>query len=249
MPLEIFKVTDTILCVRRRSYFSCSYLVRTADGLIAIDAGMASDGTDVLQGLAHLGEPVSDLRAMLLTHWHNDHVAGAAAIVELASVPVYYHAGEKPFLTGEVAHGGIRGAISELIPELGLLVLFKGLLKDAPPRSVSATRYVEDGEERFGLEVIAAPGHTPGSVAYYYKAERVMFSGDALAVVGKEIRFMARGVTPDKPRARASMERLLAYDMDILCPGHRYPLKERVNEARRSALAKVVSSDAWPLLG
>jgi hypothetical protein len=48
MDPELFRVTPTIHCVRRPSYFTCSYVVSLERGVLLVDAGMKSDGSDVL---------------------------------------------------------------------------------------------------------------------------------------------------------------------------------------------------------
>ena len=75
------------------------------------------------------------------------------------------------------------------MPELGPLVLLKGLLGEAVPRAVAATRLVHDGEQiEDEFDVIESPGHTPGHVSFFYRPERILFAGDALAVIdGSEI--------------------------------------------------------------
>ncbi|MGH8527679.1 MAG: MBL fold metallo-hydrolase, partial [Gammaproteobacteria bacterium] len=90
MPTEIRHVSESIICMRRASYLTCSYLIRTADGLVLVDAGMDSDGADVHAGLRELRASATDVRAILLTHWHNDHSAGAQAIHQLTGAAVYY---------------------------------------------------------------------------------------------------------------------------------------------------------------
>ena len=47
-------------------------------GVFAVDVGMDSDAEDFLEGMESVGIPPERLRAILLTHWHNDHSAGAA---------------------------------------------------------------------------------------------------------------------------------------------------------------------------
>src|SRR5438874_2417512 len=79
-------------------------------------------------------------------HWHNDHSAGASELAKLSSAPVYYHQYESPHLTQQRTPPGLRTKISRLIPETGPLVLFKGLLGDAPDNPISATRFVRDGD-------------------------------------------------------------------------------------------------------
>jgi len=74
---EVRRISDSIMCVRRASYQTCSYIVRMSAGLVLLDAGMSSDGADVHAGLTELNAHTTDIRAILLTHWHNDHAAGA----------------------------------------------------------------------------------------------------------------------------------------------------------------------------
>src|SRR5215510_14035187 len=116
MGTEVRHVTPEIVCLRRASYLTCSYIVRVAKGLVLIDAGMASDASDIDVGLKALGAPADAIRAVFLTHWHNDHAAGAAAVQERTGAPVYYHAGDEPYLTGRTRRAGIRGWISDAIP-------------------------------------------------------------------------------------------------------------------------------------
>jgi glyoxylase-like metal-dependent hydrolase (beta-lactamase superfamily II) len=58
---------------------------------VPVDAGMSSEGADVSAGSKELGAGPSDIRAILLTHWHNDHVAGARKMHVLSGAPVFYH--------------------------------------------------------------------------------------------------------------------------------------------------------------
>ena len=124
------------------------------------------------------------------------------------------------------------------------------LLGEATPSPVTAERLVQDGEVLLGeFEVIATHGHTPGHVAYFYRPARALFAGDALAVIGGRIRFMARPVTPDLVAARESLRRCLALDPEIVCPGHREPLTEGVSEACQDMIRYLDSGGDWPLLG
>jgi hypothetical protein len=59
-----FKVIDNVYFVMRRSYFTCSYLVDTPTGLVAIDAGMKSTGAEMLSAISELGRKVTDVSAI-----------------------------------------------------------------------------------------------------------------------------------------------------------------------------------------
>lgn len=247
---QVFRVTDSIWCVRRPSYLTCSYAVRTSVGVVLVDAGMDSTGADVSALLRTMGASEQSVRTILLTHWHNDHAAGAQATQQRCGCAVHYHVGDAPWLSREKARGGLRGWLAKRIPEWGIGVLFIGLLGEAVPQAVAATEHVRDGQVIAGaFEVIETPGHTPGHLSFYYRPERALFAGDALAVIGRRVRFMARPVTMDLERARASMERCLARDIGILCPGHREPLSEQVEQRCEDMRRYLAAGGSWPLFG
>jgi glyoxylase-like metal-dependent hydrolase (beta-lactamase superfamily II) len=250
MGSRVLRVSENIWCVRRPSYLTCSYLVRTANGVVLVDAGMDSGGADVLTGLREMALPTTAISAVLLTHWHNDHAAGASAIRRASAAPVYYHRDDAAYLTRETAHSGFRGWLSDRIPEWGVLVLAKGLLGEATPVAVAATEYLKAGDQPVeGFEVIETPGHTPGHVCFYYHPERALFAGDALAVIGDRVRFMSKPVTPDLHAARESMRRCLGRDIRLLCPGHRKPLTVDVPERCRTMRQYLDGPGEWPFFG
>jgi anti-sigma factor RsiW len=96
---------------------------------------MDSGGRDMRFALEKLRLPAEEVRAVLLTHWHNDHAAGGQALHEQLGAAVYYHSADAPFLTRATARHGLRGWLSDFIPEWGLFVLFKGLVGGATPRA------------------------------------------------------------------------------------------------------------------
>ena len=252
---QFFPVTENVWCIRRASYLTCSYAVRTGHGIVLVEAGMDSTGGDLERGLARaFGASLRDVRAVLLTHWHNDHAAGAAAVKAASGARVYYHRGDEPQLTRATRHPGLRDRLALAIPEHGPLVLLKGLLGEAIPRAVLADAFVEDGmaiEDDF--VVLGTPGHTPGHVAYFYRPERVLFAGDALAVKWGKVALMSRPVTPDLPLARASLvhclERSLAWGVERVCPGHQVPLADNVRASAERLRAHVSAGGRWPLFG
>lgn len=250
MSTQVIPVTEGVWCFRRPSYFACSYLFQTQAGPVAIDVGMDSDAADFLEGLKAVGIPPDRLRAILLTHWHNDHSAGAAFLQRTYGVRVYYAAAERACMTRETAATGLRAWLGKRVPEAGVLVLLRGLLEEASPAAVTADRLVADGdivEEEF--RAIATPGHTDGHVAYLHQPSGILFCGDALAVVDNALRLMARPVTPDLPSARASALRCLREPVKIVCPGHRAPLTENVTQECLRLRDYLENGGRWPILG
>jgi glyoxylase-like metal-dependent hydrolase (beta-lactamase superfamily II) len=136
------------------------------------------------------------------------------------------------------------------VPELGPLVLFKGLLGEATPRPVTADRLIREREIVEGeFEVIETPGHTPGHLSFFYGPERVLFAGDALAVIDERVRFMSSLVTPDLDTARRSMARCLDRAIDHVCPGHRMPLSAGARARCADMLERLRADAPWPLFG
>src|SRR5262249_30829942 len=144
--VDVIPVTDGIWYFRRPSYFACSYLISAKSGIFAVDVGMDSCGEDFLEGLRLVGIAPQQLQAIFLTHWHNDHSAGAAFLKHKFGTRVYYHAADQPSFTRRTASGGIRGWLGKHVPEEGVLVLLRGLLEEAAPEAVEASHLVTDGE-------------------------------------------------------------------------------------------------------
>ena len=108
MPLTT-RVSESVYCVQRRDYLSCSYFVIVPDGVVLVDAGIDVTARDMLEGLSEAGKTPADIRAILLTHWHNDHSSGAAALAELSGCRVYYHEAGRDKFTREALARGVRG--------------------------------------------------------------------------------------------------------------------------------------------
>ena len=247
---RLSQVAQNVYCVMRKSYFTCSYILTRPDDVILIDAGMKSSGVDMSDALRELGRPLEQVRAILITHWHNDHAAGASEIQQQTGAVVFYHAGEAPWLTRASAHPGLIGRIGNLVPESGPLVLFKGLLENAPMRAVTATSHIHDGQNLLDeFTVIQTPGHTPGHVSFHHRPSKTLFAGDALAVIDSRIRFMARPVTPDLGAARQSILKVLELDIEVLCPGHREPLARNVRSECARMSDHLRKQGRWPILG
>ena len=247
---EVFQVTPNVWCIREPSYLACFYLVRTGTGVVLIDAGMVSDADYVFSACQTAFGANATIVAILLTHWHNDHAAGAADLAMRAGVPAYFHERENPYFSGDSKRGGALSSLADRIPEFGPLVLLKGLVGNSVPRPLKPAKFVQDGDELLGeFAVIETPGHTSGHTSYFHHPSRTLFAGDALAVVGKQLRLMSRFVTPDRDRALASTIKCLDREIHLICPGHRYPLSSGVEHERTRFLKILSSRTRWPLFG
>ena len=104
----------------------------------------------------------TDLKYILLTHGHFDHVIGVKSVKEKYGAQVVISKEDEPMLNSS---------------KLSLAVFC-----NAPQNNVDADIIVKDGDEitlgKTKIKVMATPGHTSGSVCYI--AENCIFSGDTL---------------------------------------------------------------------
>src|SRR4051812_23496529 len=67
------------------------YLVEADDGLTIVDAGVPTSWGSLMEALTQLGRQPADVRALVLTHAHFDHVGFAEKARQELDIPVYAH--------------------------------------------------------------------------------------------------------------------------------------------------------------
>ncbi|MHA6764615.1 MBL fold metallo-hydrolase [Streptacidiphilus sp. PAMC 29251] len=151
-----------------------AFLVDGDDGLTLVDVGWAKAPGALLAALAELGRAPADIRRIVLTHAHPDHVKGAAELRRRTGARILIHAADADWLqAGRVPAAGRSGSVGRLIDRLPLLhwqpVTPDGLLTDG--------QLIEGSD---GLRVLHTPGHSPGHVVLVHEPTRSVLLGDAL---------------------------------------------------------------------
>ncbi|AGL15478.1 MBL fold metallo-hydrolase [Actinoplanes sp. N902-109] len=212
-----------------------AYLWESSDGLTLIDTSLPGSAPYIAEAIEGLGHRRSDLRRLLLTHFHQDHVGSATDIAAWSDTVVYAHQADAPVIRGEAP-----GPAPELADwERSLFDQVQSRIPSDRPAPVRVDQELEDGDlvdlGGGGQAVtLAVPGHTPGSVAFYLPEPRVLFTGDTIArgPDGKVI----LGVFNVEPRqAVTSFKRQSQLDIEIACFGHGQPLTENTSAQLRKA--------------
>jgi glyoxylase-like metal-dependent hydrolase (beta-lactamase superfamily II) len=223
-----------------------AYLWREADGLTLIDAGAPGVAPRIAEAIRSLGHRPTDLRRLILTHAHVDHVGSAREIAAWGDVTVLAHRADAPVIRGRAALPAPR--LTDW--EKPIFERANAQLPPGPPAPVRVDRELVDGDTigfGGGAVVLAVPGHTPGSIAIHLPDARVLFTGDTLARDPRS-RDPRAPVIPgvfnvDAAVLAESIGRLAAVDAEVACFGHGEPvtgqasawIRETVSAMRRTS--------------
>jgi glyoxylase-like metal-dependent hydrolase (beta-lactamase superfamily II) len=196
-----------------------SYLVVEGDGsLTLIDTGMSTGGKKILDYVkTNLSKQPSDVKTIVLTHSHLDHVRGALSIKKATGAKVSIHEQDADYLSGKKKLPPPKGGVGFVFR------IFSAFAR--PPVVEPDVRLRENDRAGASLTVLHTPGHTPGSISLYDQKRKLIFVGDAITNRGGKLQGPPRQFTADLQQANSSIEKISALDFEVLLSGHGDPLK------------------------
>ncbi len=196
-----------------------SYLVFEEDGsLTLIDTGMSKDGKKILNYIqTNLSKKPSDLKTIIITHSHVDHIRGAYSVKKSTGAKVVIHTLDADYLSGDKKMP---------LPKGGVGFLFRILSPFFKSTPVKAEQKVNEGDKIGRLVIVHTPGHTPGSISVYDPQNRLIFVGDTIRYSKGKIEGPPKQFTPDMAEANKSITKISKFDFEILLGGHGDPLKQ-----------------------
>jgi glyoxylase-like metal-dependent hydrolase (beta-lactamase superfamily II) len=179
----------------------CVYLINL-DELVLIDTGAGWSVDKIVKNIEDLGLSFQNLKKILLTHCHIDHIGGAPEIKKRFGAKIHIHKLDAPPLEDGDPILTAASWYQTSFPPTPVDVQF-----DSPEETLMI------GEQR--IICLHTPGHTPGSICIYLDkgGKRILFGqdlhGPILEEFGSNLEDYGR-----------STKKLLDLDADILCEGH-----------------------------
>ncbi len=194
---------------------ACCWLLRGETGSVLIDTGMRNAG----QILRQVQD--ANVRLILLTHAHFDHIKNAAFLAQELRAPVALHPADLPLLEHQSARPlnaqGVRGQ---------MLRYFSQKLMQKPLEPFSPEILLSDGMHLndYGVDaqVIELPGHTAGSTG--------VIAGEAIVVGDALMRMPALSpplIFEDRKSCLESVSRIRESGAKIVLTSHGFTIRRR----------------------
>jgi len=233
-----FKLTREVLpgLFQVRTRGSRAYLVVEHD-ITLIDAGNPGSGIRILKALDEIGRSPEDIKQIVITHYHLDHVGGLPEIQNYVPGKTGVHFAE----AGQVeSHRPLPNPFKHPL----LARICEPYLLRQDPGAARVDVLLKDGDELpafGGMRIVHAPGHTAGSISILFPNRGVLLVGDAMQYKFGRLMLPSRMFTQDMGEAAESVRKLAALDFDTLCFSHFRPILTGADRQVREFAAALVS--------
>jgi glyoxylase-like metal-dependent hydrolase (beta-lactamase superfamily II) len=204
-----------------KGFATHAFLVAENDGFTLIDTLFDADGLVVANQIHALGGTLGDLKRIVLTHAHRSHLGGLAALKRLSGATVYSHAWEADIIAGERAAQQVSWWPQDPVVTYHFQVANN--LSISRHRPCRVDEHLAGGEQLGRVEVVFAPGHTPGHLAFWLAGPRILVVGDAV-VTSPKLMGGWPGFVINRRQHAESLHKLATYPADIIATGHGDPI-------------------------
>ena len=202
-----------------------AYLVEDGGEVTIVDAGLPGFWGTLPGELAAMGRSLDDVRAMVLTHGHSDHVGFAERFRVDRHITPRIHELDAALARGEVKPQGQQSGKMRIGSLVGFLLLGarNGALRQKALTEVATFGDGATLDVPGAPRVIHLPGHSPGSAALHFGSRDALLIGDALATLAVTSGHVGPQIAPftsDPVQALASLSKIEDISARWVLPGH-----------------------------
>ncbi len=194
-------------------------------GGILIDTGFPGNADKILAALAGLGKQPGDVRHLLLTHTHADHIGNAAAMRKATGARTYMHPLDAPITESGTGFRPMQAAPGLKNKLVTAFIHFRIVVLKMKVEGCPIDQRVEDGTElplAGGITAIHAPGHCLGQLAFLWHAHGgVLFAADTC---GNENGLDFSIAYEDIEEGKRSLRKIAALSFNNAVFGHGKPI-------------------------
>jgi hydroxyacylglutathione hydrolase len=215
------KITEGVYFIPGQDEFipdSHVYLVgdlSSAD-LTLIDAGLMGKGGYKIDSLQKLGIDLSDIKRVIMTHTHLDHIGCLPEILRVLPNAELWVQNTEALPLEEGDERTVYGMDLFQTMCQAQYGIKPGTFRFKVDRKLEGNEILEIGT--MSWEVIRIPGHSPGSIGLYNRGARILIPGDVVYADYAIGRFDLHGASGSE--LRASLLSLAGLEVDVLLPGH-----------------------------
>ncbi len=170
------------------------YAIADPDGLTLIDTGMSFAVPRIKRQINAAGYETTDIKRILITHGHPDHIGGLARLHADTGAEVYGPALEREVIVG------VNTALAASFHPLNEGDVIEPVMG--------------------GLHVLYTPGHSIGHLSFWQPERRVLLCGDVAMNMLNRLTLPFAFVSPDMDADRRSLSRIAALNPVVICFGH-----------------------------
>ena len=200
------------------------YLSVNDDDIMLIDTGLPGNSSKIINYVEKtLKRNLKDIKIIVITHKHFDHVGSLSKMKEITNAQVAIHAADADYIRGKEKH--IGGTFMNAI-----IKLYQTIYRTKP---VEPEILLKDGDTIGEYQVIHTPGHSAGSICLYNPENKAMFVGDSLQYKNGKLQSPGERLIPEPEKYEESLKKLLNYDIEVILTGHTAPVTFNSNELLR----------------
>jgi len=218
-PLRnVQEVLPGLFQVRTRG--SRAYLAVDGSDVTLIDTGSPGSGLRILRAVEEIGRKPQDIKTIVITHHHIDHVGGLAEIQQWVPARTGVHLADARHVEDETP-------LPNPFTHPLLARICEPYLLYNDPGAARVDVYLNDGDDLpvlGGLRIVHAPGHTAGSISLHFAERGMLIVGDAMQFKFGRLMLPSRLFSEDMQEATESVKKLAQLDFDTLCFSHFRPI-------------------------